>query len=65
MCLITPYDLPKRFCNIYGLIMIFKGGKSLNVTQVGNAKLLGLLGLNPGTQLCNMHVPHLICVETK
>ena len=30
----------------------------LNATHVGNARLLGLSGLKPGTQLCSMHVPH-------
>ena len=34
-------------------------GNLLNATQVGNARLLELSGLNPGTQLCIMHVPHL------
>ena len=33
-------------------------GNLLNATYVGNARLLGLSGLYPGTQLCNMHVPH-------
>ena len=33
-------------------------GNLLNATQVGNARLLGLSGLNPGTQLWIMQVPH-------
>lgn len=34
-------------------------GIFLKLTNVGNAKLLGLPGLNPSAQLWTMHVPHL------
>jgi hypothetical protein len=34
-------------------------GKCLRETHVGNARLLILLKLKPGTQLCSIQVPHL------
>lgn len=54
-------SMPITSPNVYAIAMAWSwcsNRKFFNVTHVGNARLLGLSGINPRTQLWIMHTPH-------